>query len=287
MSEFVSEWALKIVETLGYFGVFLLIAIENVIPPIPSELILPLAGFSVGQGELTFIGVMIASTTGSVLGALVLYYLGAVIGEARLRQFIRRVEQLPVLRHLVNEGDIDKAQDWFGRYGGAAVFFGRLIPIVRSGISIPAGIARMNLITFIGYSIVGSGTWNGILIVVRLAPRPQLGLGREICQILPVRRDRGGHRRRRLVRLEALGQSGRRPLPVRRLTERARRPAFVRQPQHSPQVPRALTPALGVRLAAMVHLPLPARRTRGVHCVRRRAAERCRAAKGVSIATRA
>lgn len=164
LSEFVSEWALKIVETLGYFGVFLLIAIENVIPPIPSELILPLAGFSVGQGELTFIGVMIASTTGSVLGALVLYYLGAVIGEARLRQFIRSVEQLPILRHLVNEGDIDKAQDWFGRYGGAAVFFGRLIPIVRSGISIPAGIARMNLIKFIGYSIVGSSIWNGILI---------------------------------------------------------------------------------------------------------------------------
>jgi membrane protein DedA with SNARE-associated domain len=145
LSEFVSEWALKIVDALGYFGVFLLIAIENLIPPIPSELILPLAGFS-------------------VVGALVLYYIGAVIGEARLRRFIRRVEKMPILNHLVNEGDIDKAQVWFGRYGGAAVFFGRLIPIVRSAISIPAGFARMNLLTFIGYSILGSSIWNGILI---------------------------------------------------------------------------------------------------------------------------
>jgi membrane protein DedA with SNARE-associated domain len=164
LSEFISEWALKIVETLGYVGVFLLIAIENLIPPIPSELILPLAGFSVGRGELTFPGVMIASTCGSVVGALVLYYIGAVIGEARLRRFIRRVEQMPILNHLVNEGDIDKAQDWFGRYGGATVFFGRLIPIVRSAISIPAGFARMNLVKFVAYSFVGSSIWNGILI---------------------------------------------------------------------------------------------------------------------------
>jgi membrane protein DedA with SNARE-associated domain len=164
LSAFVSDWALKIVETLGYFGVFLLIAVENLIPPIPSELILPLAGFSVGQGELTFVGVMVAATAGSVVGALVLYALGARIGEARLRRFIRRVERLPVLRHLVNEGDIDKAQEWFGRYGGAAVFFGRLIPIVRSGISIPAGFARMNLLAFTGYSLLGSSIWNGALI---------------------------------------------------------------------------------------------------------------------------
>jgi membrane protein DedA with SNARE-associated domain len=164
LSEFVSEWALKIVDALGYFGVFLLIAIENLIPPIPSELILPLAGFSVGQGQLTFIGVMIASTSGSVVGALALYYIGALIGETRLRRFIRRVEQMPILNHLVNEGDIDKAQDWFGRYGGAAVFFGRLIPIVRSAISIPAGFARMNLLRFIGYTVLGSSIWNGILI---------------------------------------------------------------------------------------------------------------------------
>lgn len=164
MSDFVSEWALKIVDALGYFGVFLLIAIENLIPPIPSELILPLAGFSVGQGRLNFFGALIASTSGSVVGAIALYYIGALIGETRLRRFIRRVEQMPLLNHLVNEGDIDKAQVWFGRYGGAAVFFGRLIPIVRSAISIPAGFARMNLLKFIGYSIVGSSIWNGILI---------------------------------------------------------------------------------------------------------------------------
>lgn len=164
MSEFVSEWALKIVEALGYFGVFLLIAIENLIPPIPSELILPLAGFSVGRGRLNFIGVTIAATAGSVLGALVLYAIGYYIGEQRVRRFIRRIERLPLLRHLVHEPDIDKAQDWFVRHGSAAVFFGRLIPVVRSAISIPAGFARMNLAWFIVYTIIGSSIWNSILI---------------------------------------------------------------------------------------------------------------------------
>lgn len=164
MSERVSEWALAIVDALGYVGVFLLIAIENLIPPIPSELILPLAGFSVGKGQLLFVGVIAAATGGSLVGALALYAIGAVIGEARLRRFIRRVETLPVLNHLVNEGDIDKAQEWFGRHGGTAVFIGRLIPIVRSAISIPAGFARMNLPRFILYTIVGSSIWNGVLI---------------------------------------------------------------------------------------------------------------------------
>ena len=164
LSEFVSEWALKIVDALGYFGVFLLIAIENLIPPIPSELILPLAGFSVGQGQLTFVGVLIAATTGSTIGALALYAIGYYIGEHRLRRFIRRVEQLPILNHLVHEPDIDKAQDWFNRHGGATVFFGRLVPIVRSAISIPAGFNRMNLLTFILYTVVGSSIWNGILV---------------------------------------------------------------------------------------------------------------------------
>lgn len=164
MSHQLSEWALKIVDALGYFGVLLLIAVENLIPPIPSELILPLAGFSVGQGQLTFAGVMVAATTGSVVGALILYAVGYYIGEARLRRFIRRVESLPVLRHLVNEGDIDKAQLWFGRHGGKAVFVGRLIPVIRSAISIPAGFTRMNLAKFIGYTIVGSSIWNSLLV---------------------------------------------------------------------------------------------------------------------------
>lgn len=164
MSQRLSDWALAIVDALGYFGVLLLIAIENLIPPIPSELILPLAGFSVGQGRLAFAGVLMAATAGSTIGALVLYAIGYYIGEERLRRFIRRVEELPVLRHLVSEGDIDKAQDWFSRHGGKAVFFGRLIPVVRSAISIPAGFTRMNLVRFVAYTIVGSSIWNGILI---------------------------------------------------------------------------------------------------------------------------
>ena len=164
MTHKLSEWALAIVEALGYVGVFLLVAIENLIPPIPSELILPLAGFSVGQGQLTFAGVMAAATLGSVIGALALYAIGYYVGEDRLRRFIRRVEQLPVLRHLVHEPDIDKSQEWFARHGGKAVFLGRLIPVVRSAISIPAGFTRMPLGRFTVYTILGSSIWNGILV---------------------------------------------------------------------------------------------------------------------------
>lgn len=154
------DWAVTVVEKLGYFGVFFLVALENLIPPIPSELILPLAGFSVGQGTLTFAGVMVAATVGSVAGALILYAIGYWYGEARLRRFIRRFEWLP----FADEADLDKAQAWFGRHGGKAVLTGRLIPVVRSVVSLPAGYHRMPLGRFIAYTALGSAIWNGILI---------------------------------------------------------------------------------------------------------------------------
>lgn len=155
-----ADWAVVIVERLGYFGVFFLVALENLIPPIPSELILPLAGFAVGQGSLTFVGVMVAATLGSVIGALVLYGLGYWFGEDRLRQFIRRFEWLP----FADEADVDKAQAWFAKYGGTAVLTGRLIPVVRSVVSIPAGYHRMPLGRFILYTMTGSAIWNGLLV---------------------------------------------------------------------------------------------------------------------------
>lgn len=154
------DWAVAIVERLGYFGVFFLVALENLIPPIPSELILPLAGFSVGRGSLTFVGVMIAATLGSVVGALVLYGVGYWFGEARLRRFVRRFEWLP----FADESDIDKAQGWFQRHGGKAVLTGRLIPVVRSVVSIPAGYYRMPLGRFVAYTAAGSAVWNGLLV---------------------------------------------------------------------------------------------------------------------------
>lgn len=155
-----AAWAVTIVEKLGYFGVFFLVAIENLIPPIPSELVLPLAGFSVGQGALTFTGVMLAATLGSVIGALILYSLGYWFGEARLRRFIRRFEWLP----FADEADLDKAQIWFNKHGGKAVLTGRLIPVVRSVVSIPAGYHRMPLGRFVGYTAIGSAVWNGALV---------------------------------------------------------------------------------------------------------------------------
>jgi membrane protein DedA with SNARE-associated domain len=155
-----TEWTLRIVERLGYIGVLVLITLENLIPPIPSEVVLPLAGFSVGQGKLNFFGVLVASTGGGLIGALILYFIGQHVGERRLREFIRSHSWIP----LFSEEDIDRAHGWFERHGGATVFFGRLVPFVRSAISLPAGFSGMPLVQFILYTTVGSAIWNGVLI---------------------------------------------------------------------------------------------------------------------------
>ncbi|MDP9373021.1 MAG: DedA family protein [Chloroflexota bacterium] len=163
MSELIhklADWAVEIVDALGYVGVFLLVALENLFPPIPSEIILPLAGFTVGQGRLSFAGVIAASTAGSVIGAWLLYGIGHWFGEARLRRFIRRLGRLP----FIDEADLDKTLAWFARHGGTAVLIGRLIPVVRSLISIPAGFARMPPGRFTLYTALGSTAWNGLLI---------------------------------------------------------------------------------------------------------------------------
>ena len=155
-----ADWAVVIVERLGYFGVFFLVALENLIPPIPSELILPLAGFSVGQGQLTFIGVAAAASIGSVVGALFLYWIGYWFGEDRLRSFVRRFQWLP----FVDEADLDKAEVWFQKHGTIAVLTGRLVPVIRSVVSVPAGYSRMPLGPFILYTLIGSTIWNVALI---------------------------------------------------------------------------------------------------------------------------
>lgn len=155
-----ADWAVVIVERLGYFGVFFLVALENLIPPIPSELILPLAGFSVGQGQLTFIGVATAASIGSVVGALFLYWIGYWFGEDRLRSFVRRFQWLP----FVDEADLDKAEVWFQKHGTIAVLTGRLVPVIRSVVSVPAGYSRMPLGPFILYTLIGSTIWNVALI---------------------------------------------------------------------------------------------------------------------------
>ena len=153
-------WVLGIVYTFGYLGLVILLLVENLFPPIPSEAILPLAGFLTGQGRLQFHWAVAAATAGSVLGALALYAVGYMLGEERLRELVKRYGRWLLLR----ESDLDRSREWFEKHGAVAVLIGRLVPFARSGISIPAGLERMPLWPFVVYTTVGSGIFNAVLI---------------------------------------------------------------------------------------------------------------------------
>lgn len=146
-------------ETLGGPGVALLLFLENVFPPIPSEVILPLAGVSAGLGQHPYYSMLIWATIGGVVGAYVLYGLGYAFGAKRVR---RLCEKLPLLE----VEDFDKSLDWFERHGTAGILFGRMIPGVRSLISIPAGVYRMPLWRFTLLTLAGSGIWNTIFVTL-------------------------------------------------------------------------------------------------------------------------
>lgn len=150
-------WVASVIEFIGEVGVGLLTALETVFPPIPSEVVLPLAGFLTRQGGLSLTGVMVAATLGSVLGATVLYALGVRLGNDRATALLARIP-------LLDLDDVRRASGWFDRHGRSAVFFGRLIPGVRSLISLPAGTNRMPLIQFLAYTTAGSLLWNGLLV---------------------------------------------------------------------------------------------------------------------------
>ena len=154
-----TDWAVGLMESLGAPGAGLAVALENLFPPIPSEVILPLAGFTAAQGRLGLLEAILWTTTGSVVGALLLYWLGAALGAERLRAVAAR---LP----LVRIEDFDTAEAWFARYGTTAVLIGRVIPIVRSLISVPAGVERMPIGTFLALTALGSGVWNTALILL-------------------------------------------------------------------------------------------------------------------------
>ena len=153
------DWIEHAIRSMGYAGITLLMAAENLFPPIPSELIMPLAGWTAQQGGLSFAGVVLAGTAGSVLGALALYGLGAWIGEARLKAWTGRHGHWLLLR----PEDLDDAAEWFRRRGVLAVLIARVIPGVRSLISIPAGLCRMPLGPFLAMTAVGTAAWTALL----------------------------------------------------------------------------------------------------------------------------
>ena len=151
------NWIVGLMDTLGAPGVGIAILLENLFPPIPSEVVLPLGGFTVAQGSLNFAAVFIWATIGSVVGAYILYGVGAWLGAERLRAIADWM-------WLVKASDVDKSLEWFDRHGRPSILFGRLIPGIRSLISIPAGLDRMNLLTFGLWTTLGSAVWNFILI---------------------------------------------------------------------------------------------------------------------------
>jgi membrane protein DedA with SNARE-associated domain len=154
----VAEWAVNVMETIGAPGAGLAIALENLFPPLPSEVILPLAGFTASRGNFTLFEAIFWTTLGSVVGAYALYALGAALGRRRMRAIVGRVP-------LVDLEDIDRVEAWFARHGYRAVFFGRMIPLFRSLISIPAGIERMPQGKFLLLTTAGSLIWNTIFVL--------------------------------------------------------------------------------------------------------------------------
>jgi membrane protein DedA with SNARE-associated domain len=153
------DWITGFVVRGGYVGVCLLMLAENVVPPIPSELIMPLAGFTAARGQLSLLLVVLAGTAGSILGAVFWYYVGRRLGSERLKRLTARHGRWLTL----SPDDVDRADDWFRRHGARAVFFGRLIPTVRTLISVPAGIAGMPLPRFLAWSVLGTGLWTALL----------------------------------------------------------------------------------------------------------------------------
>ncbi|MGY1762178.1 DedA family protein [Geodermatophilus sp. SYSU D00779] len=158
----ITGFLLDMVERLGAVGVGFAILLETVVPPIPSEAVLGLAGVLINDGRLDIVPVVLCATLGSILGAVFFYYVGRALGPRRSHAFLDR---LP----LVETEDVDKTFAWFERHGRSAVFFGRMVPIVRSFISVPAGVVRMPLAQFVLYSAAGSLIWNSVLIGLGVA----------------------------------------------------------------------------------------------------------------------
>jgi membrane protein DedA with SNARE-associated domain len=164
-----SDWVVDVIDRLGYVGVALLVALENLFPPIPSEIVLPFAGFVARDGRATLPGMIIAATIGSLIGAWALYGIAAWIGPERLEHFLIRYGKW--LR--LTPDDVAKAERWFDRRAVVAVLVGRCVPLIRSLVSIPAGFRRMDFRVFTLYTAIGSLIWNTALVSAGYALRSQ------------------------------------------------------------------------------------------------------------------
>jgi membrane protein DedA with SNARE-associated domain len=156
----VIEWLEGVIDALGYWGIALLMLLENVFPPIPSEVIMPLGGFAAYRGEHTWWGVLLAGTIGSVTGTGLWYVLGRVLDVERVERWFDRRARWTGL----SGDDLRKSNEWFDRHGGWAVLVGRVIPTVRTLISLPAGFAKMPVGRFLAFTLIGTLVWNGLLV---------------------------------------------------------------------------------------------------------------------------
>jgi membrane protein DedA with SNARE-associated domain len=152
-------WVVDVIERIGAPGVGALIALENVFPPIPSEIILPFAGFSSAQGDVNAVAAWIAATIGAVVGAWILYGVGAAIGYDRVHELAGKRWFV-----LFGQKDLERGERFFDQHGGKVIFFGRFIPLVRSIVSVPAGIERMPIARFTALTALGSSIWNVLFI---------------------------------------------------------------------------------------------------------------------------
>ncbi|WP_458120467.1 DedA family protein [Paenibacillus sp. Z6-24] len=159
------NWITSFMEEYGYLGIALIIALENVFPPIPSEIVLPFGGFMTTNSSLSVIGVIIAATIGSVVGAIILYGVGRALDVERLEKIIDRWGH--ILR--IKKEDVHRADAWFDKYGYWTVLFCRMVPLVRSLISIPAGMSNMRFGMFLLFTTIGTVIWNTILVTVGAA----------------------------------------------------------------------------------------------------------------------
>jgi len=161
MIELLAHWIIQVIDATGYMGIFILMTLESALIPIPSEVTMPFSGFLVSKGSFDFWLVAAVGATGNLVGSLLAYYLG-YFGEDTVRHIIRKYGKFI----LISEKEYDHAERWFRKYGEAIVFTSRLLPVIRTFISLPAGIARMNIKKFVIYSLVGSFLWSLFLTYI-------------------------------------------------------------------------------------------------------------------------